>query len=51
MKPEFDVVNISVPTQNISTNVEQFTIAFDNSTDHLYLTMAWDKTKIAVPLK
>ena len=50
-EPAFDVVNISVPTQDIPNTVEQFTIAFDNSTDNLFLTMAWDKTKIAVPLK
>ena len=50
-EPEFDVVIINVPVQKLSTVVEQFTIAFDNSTDNLYLTMAWDRTKIAVPLK
>lgn len=50
-EPEFDVVNISVKPLNIANTVEQFTIAFDNSTDKLYLTLAWDKTKIAVPLK
>ncbi|MGB1309477.1 MAG: DUF2911 domain-containing protein, partial [Oceanihabitans sp.] len=45
------VVNVKVPTQKISKVVEQFTISFDNSTDSLLLTMAWDKTKIVVPLK
>ena len=48
---EFDVINIDVPVEEIETTVEQFTIAFDNSTDNLSLTMAWDKTKIVVPLK
>lgn len=50
-EPEFDVINIKVPTQKIDTTVEQFTIGFDNSTDNLSLTMAWDDTKIVVPLK
>lgn len=50
-KSEFDIINIKIPVENIEYEVEQFTIAFDNSTDNLYLTMAWDKTKIAVPLK
>lgn len=50
-EPQFDVVNISVPTQHLNTVVEQFTIGFDNSTDNLSLTMAWDNTKIVVPLK
>lgn len=50
-EPEFDVVKINIPVESIANEVEQFTIAFDNSTDNLYLTMAWDKTKIAIPLK
>ena len=48
---EFDVVTIEVPVASINNIVEQFTIAFDNSTDNLSLTMAWDQTKIVVPLK
>ena len=48
---EFDVINIIVPVQKINSVVEQFTIAFDNSTDNLALTMAWDNVKIEVPLK
>jgi tagatose-1,6-bisphosphate aldolase len=50
-EPEFNVVTIDVPVEYIPNSVEQFTIAFDNSTDNLSLTMAWDKTKIVVPLK
>src|SRR5690606_19903400 len=38
-EPEFDAVNVSVPVQNLDKPVEQFTIAFDNSTDNLTLTM------------
>lgn len=48
---EFDVVNYVTPVEHIETVVEQFTIAFDNSTDHLFFTMAWDNVKIKVPLK
>ena len=50
-EPEFDVISIEVPVILIGNSVEQFTIAFDNSTDNLSLTMAWDQTKIEVPLK
>lgn len=50
-QPEFDIITIKVPPEQMSEEIEQFTIAFDNSTDNLYLTMAWDKTKIAIPLK
>ena len=49
--PNYDVLNIEVPVQKLNSPVEQFTIAFDNSTDNLFLTMAWDDVKIAVPLK
>lgn len=48
---QFDVISITVPVQSLQNHVEQFTIAFDNSTDNLSLTMAWDTTKISVPLK
>ena len=48
---EFDVINIDIKVEDISNIVEQFTIAFDNSTDNLSLTMAWDTTKINIPLK
>lgn len=49
--PDYDVLSITVPVQKLDTVVEEFTIAFDNSTDNLSLTMAWDTTKIVVPLK
>lgn len=49
--PQFDVATVNTVPQKINTTVEQFTIAFDNSTDHLFLTLAWDTTKVAVPLK
>ncbi|MBJ6367882.1 DUF2911 domain-containing protein [Snuella sedimenti] len=49
--PNYDILNIDVPVEKLNASIEQFTIAFDNSTDNLSLTMAWDDTKIAVPLK
>ena len=49
--PDFDVIKYKAPVKKIDKIVEQFTIAFDNSTDNLILTMAWDQTKIEVPLK
>lgn len=48
--PNYDLLEIEVPIEELDTVVEQFTIAFDNSTDRLKLTMAWDNVKIAVPL-
>ncbi|WP_142783642.1 DUF2911 domain-containing protein [Changchengzhania lutea] len=49
--PNYDVINIEVPVKKLNTSVEQFTVGFDNSTDNLFLTMAWDDVKIEVPLK
>ena len=48
--PQFDLLEIDVPVHHLSDIVEQFTIAFDNTADRLKLTMAWDTTKIEVPL-
>ncbi len=50
-EPNFDVIQYIAPVEKLRRTVEQFTIAFDNSTDNLSLTMAWDDTKIVVPLK
>ncbi|MEW4924230.1 DUF2911 domain-containing protein [Algibacter sp. 2305UL17-15] len=50
-EPAFDAVKYIAPVENLNTFVEQFTIAFDNSTDNLFMTMAWDDVRIKVPLK
>lgn len=49
--PNYDVLEIEVPIQKLDETVEQFTIAFDNTTGNLKLTMAWDNTKIEMPIK
>jgi hypothetical protein len=48
--PNYDLLEIDVPVEKLNTVVEQFTIGFDNTTGDIELTMAWDQTKIAVPL-
>ncbi|WP_104734354.1 DUF2911 domain-containing protein [Hanstruepera ponticola] len=50
-EPEFDIISLAVPVQHINKTVEQFTIGFDNTLDVIALTMAWDKTKIEVPIE
>ncbi|MBC3759432.1 DUF2911 domain-containing protein [Hyunsoonleella sp. SJ7] len=50
-EPEFDVINYKAPVETLNTTVEQFTIAFDNSTDKLFMTLAWDDVRIKVPLR
>lgn len=49
--PNYDAIEIEVPVQSINEVAEKFTIAFDNKTGNLKLTMAWDQTLIEVPLK
>ncbi len=48
---QFDFMDIEEPVQKLDKSVEQFTIAFDNTTDDLKMTLVWDKTKVEVPMK
>ncbi|MBC8768971.1 DUF2911 domain-containing protein [Arenibacter sp. BSSL-BM3] len=47
--PETDVVEISVPVQQLSQTIESLSIDFDEA-QQLYLSLAWDKTKVSVPI-
>ena len=49
--PNYDVIELEVPTEKVDGTVEKFTIAFDNTTGNLKLTLAWDATKIEVPIQ
>lgn len=46
---EADVLKVEVPTEVLSVPVEQFTISFNESVPAMEL--AWDQTKVAVPIK
>ncbi len=48
-EPESDVVQIEVPTEELSSVQEYFTIAFEDS-EALYLTLSWDRTQVKVPI-
>jgi hypothetical protein len=50
-EPQFDYLDIEEPVKELEKPVEQFTIAFDNTTDELKMTLVWDITKIEVPMK
>lgn len=50
-EPQYDLLEVDVPVIDLNNTVEQFTIAFDNTTDNLKLTMAWDHTKVEVPME
>ncbi len=48
-KPEEDIVNVVVPTTNMTEVLESFTIDFEGK-DPILLTMAWEKTKVSIPI-
>ncbi|MCM4173770.1 DUF2911 domain-containing protein [Arenibacter sp. TNZ] len=48
--PETDVVQINVPVQQLPQTIESLTIDFDEA-EQLYLSLAWDKTKVSVPIE
>lgn len=50
-EPQFDLLDVDEPVHLLNKPVEQFTIAFDNTTDDLKMTLAWDKTKVEVPMQ
>lgn len=47
--PEADVVNIEVPSEQLSTVQEKLFIGFEDG-QQLYLILSWDQTKIKVPI-
>ncbi|MFK7833536.1 MAG: DUF2911 domain-containing protein [Winogradskyella sp.] len=49
--PNYDALSLEVPTQQLDETAEKFTIAFDNKTGNLKLTLAWDGTFVEVPIK
>ena len=49
--PNYDAIEIEVAKQELDEIVEKFTIAFDNKTGDLKLTMAWDQTLIEIPMQ
>lgn len=46
---KFDVVSVEVPTEQLSNSAESFTISFEND-EQLFLTLAWDTTKVSIPI-
>lgn len=48
-EPESDVLQLEVPVETLPGVMEQFTISFNDSIPAMEL--AWDKTKVSVPIK
>lgn len=49
--PAFDALVLEVPTREPETELEQFTIYFERGNEFVLLNLAWDDTKVTVPLK
>jgi hypothetical protein len=50
--PEEDVLKVSVPSQTVSSPMENFTIQFANiSANKMELVMAWEKTRVSIPVE
>ena len=49
--PEFDVLRFDVPTQEIETIYEPFTIEFEQGKRNVDIVMMWDRTKVVIPVE
>lgn len=49
--PKFDALVLEVPTRKLKDTLEQFSIYFEKRNELVFLNLAWDTTKIEVPLK
>lgn len=48
---EFDVLVVEVPTRNLQESLEQFSIYFEKANELVLFNLAWDKTKVTLPIK
>ncbi len=49
--PNFDVLIIEAPVIKVQDTLEQFSIYFEKANDLVLLNLAWDNTKITLPIK
>ena len=48
--PNYDVLELDATVIDLDKTIEKFTMAFETDNNKLQLTLAWDKTKIAIPI-
>ncbi|MCF4102096.1 DUF2911 domain-containing protein [Gillisia sp. M10.2A] len=48
---EFDVLVLEVPVKILNEELEQFSIYFEERNDFVFLNIAWDRTKVSLPIK
>lgn len=49
--PNFDVLVIEVPVNQVQDTLEQFSIYFEKVNDLVLFNLAWDDTKVSLPIK
>lgn len=49
--PEFDSLVLEVPTRQMEDPLEQFSIYFENANDLVLMNLAWDETRVTLPLQ
>ena len=49
--PDFDALIVEVPSNKVQETIEQFTIYFEQANDLVFMTLSWDRTSVAVPIK
>lgn len=50
-EPEHDALILEVPTSKMETPLEQFTIFFERANELIFMNLAWDETRVTVPMK
>ncbi len=50
-KPESDALQVQAPVETLPESLEQFNISFNKDAAGVNLVLAWDRTKVSVPLK
>lgn len=48
---EFDTLVLEVPVQEMKEEMEQFSIYFERANDLVIMNLAWDQTKVTLPLQ
>jgi hypothetical protein len=48
---EYDVLNVTVPVEQLNSPVEQFTIELAGEAGKPALSFIWDQTKVSLPMK
>jgi len=49
--PNFDVLVLEVPVIKVQEPLEQFSIYFEKANELIFFNLAWDNTKVSLPIK